>query len=311
MLARLLPRILPRLTTLAIALLLGFVLAAHAPGDAFSDLELDPAISPHTLASLRARYAPDQPVGQRLTAWLGAASHGDMGYSFTFHRPVTTLLRERTPSTARLVILAWLLAWSLGVGLAGWAVLSRSTAGAVLRSSLVLATSALASLPLAMLAIAALLWAPVQWLPSLLMAPDNTPTWPWLPAAVLALAFLPLTYLQCANALALAWEKDFVLTALSQGHRPRYVLWRHAFPNTWDTLLPLAALTFAQLLADAVIVETLLNWPGIGQLAVTAVTEHDVPLVAGLVLLTSVVVVATNMLADFLQFLSNPRLRMT
>ena len=309
MLARLLPRILPRLVTLAIALLLGFILAAHAPGDAFSDLELDPAIAPHTLASLRARYAPDQPLGRRLAAWLGAATQGDLGYSFTFHRPVTTLLRARLPPTARLVGLAWLLAWGSGLGLAGGAVLARSRAGAVLRSGLLLSTSALAALPLAMLAIAALLWAPVPWLPALVAAPDSAPAWPWLPAAVLALAFLPLTYLQSVNALALAWEKDFVLTALSQGHRPRHVLWRHAFPNAWDTLLPLAALSVAQLLADAVIIETLLNWPGVGQLAVAAVNEHDVPLVAGLVLLTALLVVTTNLVADGLQILTNPRLR--
>ncbi|MGH3181792.1 MAG: hypothetical protein ACRDOE_07785, partial [Streptosporangiaceae bacterium] len=165
--ARHIQRTAAALATLLAILLLSFALAQLTPGDAFSALELDPSVSPATLAHLRAVYLPQQPWPRRLGAWLAGTVRGDLGVSLQFHRPVLSLLRERTPASLKLIVLGLALAWTLGLlqalvpawlgERARWRWQRRLNVG------LHFAASLLTALPLGVLAVAALLLAPVQW----------------------------------------------------------------------------------------------------------------------------------------------------
>lgn len=298
------------LATIIASLLICFGLSALTPGDAFSQLELDPAISPATIAALRARYDSGGSIAARFEAWSTGLARGDLGYSLAFHRPVAQLLRDRAPATLRLLLLAFALAWAMALAWAlGEACLARSRLGTALHACGGFLASAWSSLPVGFVAIVALLVAPLAWLAGAAGAGGSGADWPWLAAAVLACEFIPALYLQAAHALQSVLAQPFVTAARARGQSFRRVLLSHVLPNSLDTLIPLASLTVTQLLVDTVIVETLLGWPGLGQLAVEAAARRDLPLLSAIVLLTSLLVIATSVVSDLLQAWANPRLR--
>lgn len=298
-----------RLVSAAAAVLLSvlvcFALSQWAPGDALSQLELDPSIPPAALAAMRFRLLPSRSLSLRFADWSVAALHGDLGYSLQFHVPVSQLLRQRTPATLVLVAAglgaAWALAFALSLLSAWLAESSRRRFEAALRGLATIANSALAALPLGLLAVLALLWAP----PTLLGGEG----WPWVAVVVLALGFLPSIYFQAVHALAAVLEAPYMMQARAAGIRPVRLVLRHALPNTSDVLIPVASVSITQALVEVVIVESLLGWPGLGQLALQAASGRDVPLLAALVLWTSLIVVGVNLASDLLQMAFNPRLR--
>ena len=304
---RLRHRLAAALATLFASLLLCFALGQWTPGDAFSALELDPSVPPATLAHLRAVYLPQQPLLRRFGAWLAAAAHGDWGYSLQFHRPVLSLLRERAPASLELILLGLGLAWSAGLLLAlipawlGEQARWRWQRG--LQLGFHFAASLLTALPLGVLAVLALVLAPVAWLPGV------GATSPWLPALVLALAFLPTVYFQAAHALAHIAARAFMAQGRAAGLSPLRLLWAHALPNSADVLVAVASLTLSQALVELVVLEPLMGWPGLGQLSIQAAQSKDMPVLAALVLLSSLVVIVGNGVSEAVQLRLNPRLR--
>ncbi|HUX67084.1 MAG TPA: ABC transporter permease [Terriglobales bacterium] len=294
-------------TALLACLLLSFALGQWAPGDAFTALELDPAVPPATLAHLRAVYLPQRPLLARFAAWLAAAVRGDWGYSLQFHRPVVSLLRERAPASLELILLGLGLAWCAGLLLALIPAWMGELARWRLRRGLELAfhgaASLLTALPLGVLAVGALVLAPASWLPGLGASS------PWLPATVLALAFLPTVYFQAAHALAHVAARGFMTQGRAAGLSPLRLLCLHALPNTADVLVPVASLTLSQALVELVVLEPLLGWPGLGQLSIQAAQSRDMPVLAALVLISAVVVIVGNAVSEAVQLALNPRLR--
>ncbi len=299
-------RLVSAAASVAAALAVCFALGQLTPGDAFSALELDPSVSPAALAHLRAEYAPQASLAGRFASWLAAAAHGDLGISLASHRPVLSLLRQRAPASAELLALGLGMAWITGLALAllpAWlGECARWRMQRALAAVFGGAAALLTALPLGVLAVGALLLAPAAWLPG------GTGGSPWLPAAVLALAFLPMVYFQAHQALAAA-ERGFLAQERAAGIGPWRRVLAHALPNTSDTLAPVASLSVSQALAELVILEPLLGWPGLGQLSLQAAESKDMPVLAALVLLTSLVVVACNLASDAAQWLLNPQLR--
>jgi len=297
---------------LALASVLGsvlvcFALAQFAPGDAFTALELDPALAPAAVARLRAEYVPGSGVVHRFAAWAWAAVHGDLGYSLQSHRPVLSLLRDRAGASAELMVLGLVLAWGCGGLLAlapAWlGERSHARFERILETGLHALGSIVAALPLGVLAIAALVAAPAQWLPS----PDGGSI--ALPALVLGLAFLPTVYFQTSHALSSVRAKGFMMQGRAHGLAPWRLLLVHALPNAADVLVPVASLSVSQALVELVVLETLLGWPGLGQLSITAAQNRDLPVLAALVLLTSLVVIGCNWGSEWVQMRCNPQLR--
>lgn len=290
-----------------VALLLCFLLLQATPGDAFSQLELDPNLPAATLQHLRQQFEPQRSTAERFGAWLGAALQGDLGESLTSHQPVLELLRQRAAASFELILLGLGLAWAAGL-LAAIVQTWLNEAGYI-RGARRLdllghgAASALAALPLGVLALGALVSAPVDWLPGV-AAPS-----PWLPALVLALAFLPAIYLHAVHALGQARQRGFVQHSHAAGIAPLRIVLIHVLPNAADVLAPVASLTLSQALVELVILEPLLGWPGLGQLSLQAAQTKDMPVLAGLVLLTSLVVIGANWTSEAAQLWLNPQLR--
>ena len=131
-----------------------------------------------------------------------------------------------------------------------------------------------------------------------------------LPAAVLTLAQTPLIMRFARSTMLEVLRQDYVVTARAKGLRERIVLTVHAFRNALIPLITVVGLSLPELLSGAVITETIFQWPGMGMLAVRSVNARDYPLILGTILVTATLVLLSNLLADLLYAVADPRIRL-
>lgn len=314
-----LTRLLQAIPTLLIISAISFALIGTAPGDALSGLEQDPRIRPETIAKLRQEYGLDRPLIVRYGSWLKGVLSGDLGASLTEKLPVTTLIGQRLVNTLKLSLSATLLALIVALPLGMLAAVRRGSWLDRISGWLALMS---VSTPRIVLAIVALLlaartrWFPIgnvrslnvanDWsLPSLLDGMHHLV----LPAIVMSLPLAAVYLRQMRAGMIETLQADFVRTARAKGLSERAVVLRHAARNALNPLITLFGYAIAALLSGSIIVETVMAWPGLGQLAVSAVRGRDVPVLMGIVLLTAVMMIVGNLIADVLHFVADPRLR--
>lgn len=314
-----LKRLVIAVPTLLVISIISFALVNAAPGDAFADLTQDPRISAETVERLRAQYGQDRPLLARYGAWLSGAVRGDLGVSLGERLPVTTLIGARLGNTLKLSLTATLLALLIALPLGTLAAKSRGSWLDRITSALTLVSI---STPRLVLAIIALVFAartglfPIGNVRSLNVANN------WsaaslldglhhlvLPAVVMSLPLIAVYLRQTRNGLLEVLSADFIRTARAKGLREWAVLGKHAARVAAGPLITLLGYAIAALLSGSVIVETVMSWPGIGQLAVNATRTRDIPVLMAVVILAGVMMLLGNLIADVLQLIADPRLR--
>jgi peptide/nickel transport system permease protein len=290
-----------------------------APGDYFDSLRLNPQISSETVDKIRAQYGLDRPFPVRYGLWLRGALEGDLGYSLASHSAVGPLIGVRARNTLLLsgtaTALAWLLALPVGI-------LSAAKRGRTVDRAAELATSALLTVPDLLLFLALLLVAVrTGWFPTGGMtseANDGSSAWTTftdiafhlvLPAFGLALAMLPMLVRHVRSAMVEALEAPFVRAARGHGIPRRRILFRYALPVASNPLIQLLGFSVATMLSTSVIAEIVLSWPGLGALMVESIFARDLYVVVAIVMLSSIFLVAGNLLADLLLVAADPRIR--
>lgn len=261
-------------------------------------------VDPAQAEALRARYGFDQgPVQQYLTL-LGRTLTGDLGTSVASGADVTTLVAQALPQTAALAGLALVLAVVLGAGLATFATWTRS---ARVRGFLL----ALPPLGVAV---------PTFWVGLVLLQVFSfrVPLFPAvgnqgvaslvLPAVTLAVPLSATVAQVLAQGMREAWRAPYVETALAKGASRTRVQLRHVTRNAVLPTLTLLGVLVGNLLAGAVVVETVFSRQGFGRLAQAAVTTQDIPVVLGLVVVAALVFVVVNLLVDLAYPLLDPRI---
>ncbi|MFN7946732.1 MAG: ABC transporter permease [Blastocatellia bacterium] len=314
-----LKRLIQAVPTLLIISALSFALIGAAPGDALTALEQDGRIKAETIAKLRQEYGLDRPLIVRYGSWLKGVLSGDLGASLAEKLPVTTLIGERLVNTLKLSLTATLLAWLIALPLGALAAVRRGSW--IDRASSALALVSV-STPRIVLAILALLFAartglfPIGNVRSLSAANDFSLAsiadglhHLVLPAIVMSLPLAAVYLRQMRAGMIEALQADFIRTARAKGLSERAVVMRHAARNALNPLITLFGYAIAALLSGSIIVETVMAWPGLGQLAVNSVRGRDVPVMMGIVLMTAVMMIIGNLLADVLHVISDPRLR--
>jgi peptide/nickel transport system permease protein len=131
-----------------------------------------------------------------------------------------------------------------------------------------------------------------------------------LPVTVLAMAQTPLVMRYARSTMLEVLRQDYVTTARAKGVRERVVLMTHAFRNALIPLITIVGLSLPELLSGAVITETIFQWPGMGMLAVRAVNARDYPVILGVIMVTATLVLVSNLLADILYAVADPRIRL-
>ncbi|MFN0120941.1 MAG: ABC transporter permease [Blastocatellia bacterium] len=307
------------LLTLLVISVLSFALIGTAPGDALSALEQDPRIRPETVEKMRREYGLDRPLPMRYLSWLGGIAGGDLGTSLVEKLPVTTLIRQRLYNTLKLSLtataLALLIALPLGALVAvrrgSWldrvtgflTMISVSTPRIVLASVALLVAARTKLFPIGNVRS---LQAPNDW--SMAAIADGLHHLA-LPALVMSLPLMAVYLRQTRSGMIEALRADYIRTARAKGLGERAVVWRHAARNALNPLITLFGYAIAALLSGSIIVETVMAWPGLGQLAVNSVRGRDVPTLMGIVLLTAAMMIAGNLLADILHLVADPRMR--
>lgn len=310
----------------AIPLLLGiaaitFIVIHAAPGDPIDVLlqprfqqQLDPAV----IEAIRARYGLDQPIYVQFWHWLTNLAQGNLGRSFHFDQSVASLLAERLPYTLQLMGLALVFDAVVGIGL--------GVVSAVKKYSTVDATVTLGSLIVYSI--------PGFWLAVMLVLvfAENLG---WLPPSgtqsirAQGLAFgaqltdrlrhlmLPVFVLGVSSAAATAryvrsellevLSEEFVLAARARGIGERAIILKHALRNALIPVVTKFGLSLSMLLGGAVLIEYVFDWPGMGSLAVEAVSSRDVPVILATTVLSAALVVVGNLLADVAYAALDPR----
>jgi peptide/nickel transport system permease protein len=304
-----LSRSLQGIVVLLVVSVLTFSLLAAAGGDALTALRNDPLVTEKTIEEQRHIYGLDQPLAVRYARWLGSLARGQMGESFFFRAPVWTILRPRLLSTLSLAVTALLIAWIIALALGSMAARRpRSWIDKLCGVVIMLASST----PRIVLALAALAFAASTSLFSIGAGEKGAAGSLLnilLPALVLAVPLVALFLAQVRDGLGRALREEFVQVARAKGLSERVVTLRHALRAALNPLITIFGYSLGNLVGGSVIVETVLGWPGLGQLSVIAVRSRDVPLLMGVVLVTATAVLIGNLIADILLRFNDPRLR--
>jgi peptide/nickel transport system permease protein len=256
------------------------------------------------VAALRAQYGFDQPIPVQYVTRLWHALQGDFGQSVQLGSPVADAILKALPQTLQLAGLALALALVAGFLLAGFATYLRQP---WLRNLLLSLPALGVSVPVFWvgLLLLQLFSFRLGWLPAM---GNGGPASLVLPAVTLAIPTAAAFAQLLAKSLLASWSQPFVTTALAKGARPLRVHLRHALPNALIPALTMIGISFGQLLAGSVVTETVFSRIGIGRLTEQAVKAQDVPMVQGLVVLSTLVFVLANFAVDLLYPLADPRI---
>ncbi|MBM3958585.1 MAG: ABC transporter permease [SAR202 cluster bacterium] len=264
--------------------------------------------SAETRAVLEKQLNLDRPLAVQYSIWVGRVLRGDMGDSVFTRIPVSRQIMESGPRTLRLGIVSWILATGMGIPLGIIAAVYRGTYIDKLSRTFALLGQAAPPFWIGIMAIL-LFSVKLRWLPAgtegdgLAIRNYVMPafTLGWLAAA----GYMRIT----RSAMLEVLDSEFVKLARAKGVSEWKVVWKHAFRNALIPPLTVSALLLAGFITGAVVVETVFAWPGLGRLAVDAVSNNDYPLMTGTVLVFAVVYLLMNLLTDIAYAFIDPRIR--
>jgi len=295
-----------------------FLFINLAPGDpvlAFIDPAARGELGPEWVELRRAQLGLDRPLPVRYLLWLGEVARGNLGYSLVSGESVGRQLAGRLGPTVLLMGSALLVAILIGVPLG---LLSAVRQYSLLDYLATVAGFVAISTPSFFLGLGLIyvLAVNLRWLPTSGMftlgvepTPGDLLAHMVMPVAVLGLGQAPLLMRFARSSTLEVIRQDYVTTARAKGLTERVVLIGHAFRNALIPLITVIGLSLPNLLSGAVITEQIFQWPGMGLLAIRAVSSRDYPLVMGIILVTAGMVLLSNLLADILYAVADPRIR--
>jgi peptide/nickel transport system permease protein len=298
--------------TLFFVSLLVFVVIRVLPGDP-ALLIMGIEGSPEATARLREALGLNRPLLVQYAHWLGHALSGDLGRSLQYDLPVWSLIQNRLAVTGPLTLLAagfvMLAALPLGV----YAATHHRRSGDYLAMVVALVGFSVPSFWAGLLLIL-LFSVKLGWVQAGGFAGWEQGIWPGLRSLLLpALALGLFQFAALARTTRAAvldvMREDYVRSARAKGVPEGAVLWKHTLRNAMIPVLTVVGLQLGQLMAGSIILETVFSLPGIGRLALGAITARDLPLVQGVALFVASVIVLTNVLVDVLYGVVDPRIR--
>lgn len=301
--------IIPLLLALSVV---SFLLLAAVPGNAASAV-LGENSSAEAKRQVERDLGLDRPAVVRYFDWLGNAARGDFGRSFVNRQPISGQLKARFPVTLELALVALTLATILGVPLG--IVASLRPGSLVDRGAMLVAVAgvALPNFFLAMLFVLAfsvkLRWLPATGWVAFTDDPIQNIKHVVLPAIALLVAPMAVIARMTRTSMVGVLSEDYVRTARAKGLTRYTVVMRHALRNALIPTLTVLGLQLSVLLGGTIIIESVFGLPGLGRLALTAVSGHDTPTIQAVVLLIGAGVLLVSLIVDLLYAMVNPRIR--
>ncbi|MET0828756.1 MAG: ABC transporter permease [Mycetocola sp.] len=266
-----------------------------------------------TVAQKAAELGLDQPIIVQYFDWLTSALTGDLGTSWFTGQPVTEGISSRLAVTLSIVIGATIITAIVSVILGVWAAVHGGWVDKVVQGISILGFAIpgfLIALGLVTLFALNLKWfKPTGYVP-FTVSPSEWLASVTLPIIALSIGCIAGVTQQVRGSVVDALHRDYVRTLRSRGLSHNRVVYKHVLRNAGGPALAILAVQFVGLLGGAIIVEQIFAIPGLGQVAVIATSQGDIPMVMGLVVATAAIVVIVNLLIDLLQGWLNPKVRL-
>lgn len=291
---------------------------SFAPGDELT-ARLGPEIvsqmSAQDIRAQRIGLGLDKPLPVRYAIWLGKILKGDLGYSSSENSSVVSALKSRIGASAMLIFFGLLFGVLIGISFGILAAIRENTWIDYLVGSLPILLIGIPSFILS-LGFIYIISVKLNLLPTGGMHELGNETFSdllkhmVLPGSVLALNLAaPIIRYTRASMLDVL-NSEFIITARSKGLTERKVVLTHAFRNALIPVISIVGMYLPEVIAGAVITETIFNWPGMGQLAVRAANYRDTTMVMGIVVVIAVTVIIANLIADIAYTIADPRVRL-
>ena len=318
-------------TLIGVAVIVFFVIRV-VPGNPIA-MMLPPGATEEDIARLTARYGLDKSLLEQFLIWCQGVMQGDFGTSITTNQPVLSLVLGRLPATLELSIMALVMAVILGGALALTGTKHRGTK---VEAGIDVANGMALSVPDFLWGLVLILLFGVLW-PVFHISGRVTPSldlpfttdfylfesllrlrfdlWAdivshmFMPALALAIPLAAIIGQLLKQSLKETMNLDYVTLARTKGYGETHVITREALPNAILPTLTLVGVQFTFLIGGTVIIERLFSYEGLGNMAIDAVINRDLPLIQGIVILFAVIFTAVNLIVDLSYALLNPRLR--
>ncbi|HEY9854514.1 MAG TPA: ABC transporter permease [Stenomitos sp.] len=314
-------RYLARRLLTAVPLLIGisallFILMNQVPGGPLAVYGANPHMHAADRARLIHAMGLDLPIHMRYFKWLLAAVQGDLGHSIFTGRPVLEMIAERTPNTLVLMGLSTVVSLVVGIALGVYSAIKpyskfdyAATTASFLGYSL---PTFWFGIMLMMVFAAKLHWLPAGGMHSLGQEGNwvDGLSYLVLPVTVLSIVSVASWSRFMRSSMLEVLRADFIRTARAKGQTERVVIGYHALRNALLPVVTVVMMAMPGLFGGAVMTETIFAWPGIGRLFYDSMGKSDYPVMMGVLMISAVLVVVFNLLADVLYSVVDPRIQM-
>lgn len=295
-----------------------FILIDLSPIDPVNIYLQQSAVSEAQRAALEQYWGVGQPITTKIWNWLINLLHGNLGTSLIYRIPVSQVILEKFEASIVLMAISWIISGLIGFLLG---VVAGKNRGTWIDKLVKVYCYILQSAPSFWIGLLILIIFGVElaWFPVGLGVPigtmeSNVTIWQWLARLVLPVLTLSLVgvapiAMYTRNELVEVLSSDYILFAKARGESGWPLIERQALRNILLPALTLQFLSFSELFGGAVLVEQVFSYPGIGQTAVAAGLQSDVPLLLGIVLISAIFVFLGNLIADILYYFVDPRIK--
>ena len=275
-------------------------------------------VSPEKIATLEAYWGVNEPITTKMINWVTNILQGDFGTSLIYRAPVINVIMEKFTASLVLMLTSWLLSGIIGFALG---VISGFKKDTIIDKAIKVYCYILQSAPTFWIALLFLMIFAVYlgWFPTGLGVPvgtlsENVSFWDWLhrlilPMVTLSVVGIASITLYTRDKLIEVMNSDYFLFAKARGEMGWDLIIRHGIRNILLPAITIQFLGFSELFGGTVMVEQVFTYPGIGQAAVAAGLNSDVPLLLGIVIFSAIFVYCGNLIADILYNFVDPRIK--
>lgn len=256
-------------------------------------------------ARIRADLGLDQPIYIQYGIFVSNALQGDLGNSIHTRRPVMASIMLALPNSMKLVAVAFVMAFLIGIPLAVMGAVKKGTPFDTFSRVVAGLGQSLPTFWVGLILIQ------IFGIHLRLLPVSGMATWQHylMPAFCLAFFFMAAVIRLVRSAMLESLESEYIRLARIKGVPERTVIWKHAFRNSLVPLLGFSGMHIVLMITGAILVETVFTWPGFGRLAYRAIIGRDYPLIQGTVLVAGVLAMGLNLAADLLYAKVDPRIR--
>lgn len=304
-------RIIQTFVLLIIVSFMSFLLVSLMPTDpVYAQFGTDITQEEYDVAFVR--MGLDKPVWTRYGMWLGGVLQGDLGTSYSYHKPVWEVISGKLGTTLYMSVLSMLISMPLGIILGTITAVKRGKAADTI---ITLFSNVLIAVPQFVVAIVFLYFISMKWK----LLPPQGFVWPWEDVAQhFKLLAMPLTCLtiggiagfcrQTRSSVLEVLGQDYVRTARAKGLKEITIIKKHVLNNGLIPILTMVGGRLAGLIGGSMFVENVFNIPGMGNLMIKAVNTVDIPVIQAMVLITAIVISVAYIITDVLYVIVDPRI---